>query len=146
MAPPDCPAVPVGEWFCARTLAAAIHVGYLGEDPKEAPDIAKKFLEYGLNVANEPAQAFIAAYRQMHNRRPGGAAALTYDAFGLLFEAIKTQASLHGDQIRDGLANVKGYRGVTGLISYRGTGDPVKSAIIVQVKDGQARFYKSIDP
>ncbi len=98
------------------------------------------------DIANEPAQAFIEAYRQMHERRPGGAAALTYDAFGLLFEAIAAQASLDGEQIRDGLANVKGYRGVTGLISYRGTGDPVKSAVIVQIKDGQARFYKSVDP
>ncbi len=55
MAPADCPAVPVDEWFCARTLAASIHVGYLGGDPKEAPEMAKRFLELGLETATQPA-------------------------------------------------------------------------------------------
>ncbi len=98
------------------------------------------------DVSNEPAQAFIEAYRQAYDQRPGGAAALTYDAFGLLFEAIETQASFDGEQIREALGGTENYRGVTGLISYRGSGDPVKSAVIIQIKNGQARFYKSIDP
>lgn len=43
-------------------------------------------------------------------------------------------------------AGTENYQGVMGLISYRGSGDPVKSAVIIQIKDGQAQFYKSIDP
>ena len=55
MAPADCPAVPVGEWFCSRTVAAAIHVCYLGGDPEKADETARGFVDLGLAVANEPA-------------------------------------------------------------------------------------------
>jgi len=55
LAPADCPAVPVGEWFCARTLAIAVHVGCLTLPQDQAPKTAAEFLDLGFGIANEPA-------------------------------------------------------------------------------------------
>ncbi len=55
MAPPDCPAVPVGEWFCARTTAAALLLASLQEGQEKAPATAKAFLERGIDVARNAA-------------------------------------------------------------------------------------------
>lgn len=55
MAPPDCPPVPVGEWFCARTVAAAVILASIARKPEEIPVLGKKFAEQGIEVANGPA-------------------------------------------------------------------------------------------
>ena len=43
------------------------------------------------------------------------AGALTYDAFGLLVEAVKNQGKVDPGAIREGLAGIRDYRGVTGF-------------------------------
>jgi len=73
-------------------------------------------------------------------------AALTYDAFGLLFEAIRNQGKTDSESIRNGLASISRYEGVTGTMEYKGTGDPVKSAVILQIQDGQFKFYRLAEP
>jgi len=98
------------------------------------------------DIANTQAQDFIEAYRQSYNRRPNDKEALTYDAFGLVFQAIQSQGKAEPEAIRLGLANTKDYHGVTGIIGYQGSGDPIKSAVILQISDNQAIFYKLINP
>ena len=66
------------------------------------------------------------------------------DAFGLLFQAIQSQGQADPESIRNGLSNIECYDGVTGTLSYDGSGDPVKSAVILKVEDGKANFYKLI--
>ena len=39
--------------------------------------------------------------------------------------------------IRDALAKIQKYEGVTGTMQFAGSGDPIKSAVILQIKDGQ---------
>jgi branched-chain amino acid transport system substrate-binding protein len=97
-------------------------------------------------LPSEQAQAFVKAFRQLYNSDPDDVSALTYDAVGLLFEAIKSQKKAEPEAIRDGLAAIKDYKGVTGTIGYSGSGDPVKSAVISQVKDGNFVLYKQVNP
>ncbi len=52
MSPPDCPAVPVGEWFCARTVAAAVLLSSLAKGPDQIAGTARRFAEGGIEVAN----------------------------------------------------------------------------------------------
>ena len=97
-------------------------------------------------LPSDQAQAFVKAFRQLYNSEPTDISALTYDAFGLLFEAIKSQKKAEPEAIRDGLAGIKDYKGVTGSIGYLGSGDPVKSAVISQIKDGAFVLYKQVNP
>jgi len=55
MSPPDCPPVPVGEWFSARTVAATLHLSALARGPEEIAKTARGFVDRGIDVANRPA-------------------------------------------------------------------------------------------
>lgn len=101
---------------------------------------------YSIESIEPNAQSFVKNFQQRYNKLPEDTAALTYDAFGLLFDAIVRQGAFTPESIRDGLANGEGYQGVTGLIQYRGNGDPLKSVIILQVRDGKFVFYKQFNP
>ena len=56
------------------------------------------------------------------------------------------QAGDDPDQVRRALAETFRYQGVTGSISYRGTGgDPDKRLFITRVEDGAAVLYRALE-
>lgn len=83
--------------------------------------------------------AFIKAYEKEYNRPPENAfAALGFDAVGLIADAIKRADSTDGKALRDALAATKGFKAVTGEISYtRPSGVPMKGVSIISVKNGK---------
>lgn len=90
---------------------------------------------YASDIATPTAKKFIDAYAKQYGTIPDDVAALTYDSMGLLFEAIKKSPSLERKVVRDSLATLANYPGVTGNIQFTaGSGDPVKSAVIMQIK------------
>ena len=90
---------------------------------------------YASDIATPTAKKFIDAYTKQYGNIPDDVAALTYDSMGLLFEAIKKSPSLDRKVVRDSLATLANYPGVTGNIQFTaGSGDPVKSAVIMQIK------------
>ena len=100
-----------------------------------------------MDIADEHAQRFISSYRAAYGRDPDDVAALTFDAFGLLFKAVQDGGKVGPDAIRDGLDGITGYGGVTGSISYGGVGgDPVKSVNLLQIKDGEFVFHSQVEP
>ena len=101
---------------------------------------------YAPDIASPVAKKFITSYEAAYGQVPDDVAALTYDAFGLLFEAIQSQSKTDSESIRNGLASISRYEGVTGAMEYKGTGDPVKSAVILQIQQGQFRFYRLAEP
>jgi branched-chain amino acid transport system substrate-binding protein len=101
---------------------------------------------YAADIADEPARTFIENYTKNYNHTPDDVAALTYDAFGLLFQAIKSQGNFDPEAIQTGLAGIESFTGVTGIMQYRGTGDPVKSAVVLRVLNGEFNFYKLATP
>ncbi|NJN66125.1 MAG: ABC transporter substrate-binding protein [Chloroflexaceae bacterium] len=99
------------------------------------------------DITSEPAQAFIEAYRRTYGYVPTSQnAALTYDAFGLLFQAIQTAGKTDPESIRYGLSRTTRYAGVTGSMAYHGTGDPSRSIVILKIRAGEPVFYKQMDP
>ncbi|WP_204103944.1 MULTISPECIES: ABC transporter substrate-binding protein [Spirulina sp. CCY15215] len=91
-------------------------------------------------------QQFIQDYRLAYGEIPRTVAALTYDAMGLLFQAIESQGKIDSESIRQGLANTKHYHGVSGKMFYPDNGDPQRSILMMQFKEGQATVYKIIEP
>jgi branched-chain amino acid transport system substrate-binding protein len=119
-----------------------------GLEPADCQELEGSFFSthYAPDIADQQAQAFIDAYRQAYGRIPDDVAALTYDAFGLLFQAIQSQGQANPGSIRNGLSSIERFVGVTGSMEYRGTGDPVKSAVVLQIKGGNFVFYKQASP
>ncbi len=97
--------------------------------------------------ASPEARAFVAAYRRIYHRDPSGGPALTYDAVRLVVQAIRNAGRAEPVAIRDALSRIENYRGVTGVITYRGMGgDPPRPAVIVRIQGGKVIFHKRVDP
>jgi branched-chain amino acid transport system substrate-binding protein len=92
------------------------------------------------------AQDFAAAYRDAYGRQPTETAALTYDAVSPLFQGLASQTRGDPESVRAGLASVESYTGVTGSMQFRGTGDPVRSIVMLQIRGGRPTFYKLVNP
>jgi branched-chain amino acid transport system substrate-binding protein len=128
----------------------------LGSDSWGFPDIIKlggRDMEghffsthYAPDIATPVAQKFITSYEKQYREKPDDVAALTYDAFGMLFLALKTAGRVDREAVREGLSKMKLYEGVTGNMRFEGTGDPVKSAVILQIKDGKFQYFANVGP
>jgi branched-chain amino acid transport system substrate-binding protein len=92
-------------------------------------------------------QEFVAAYTAQYDIPPDETAALTYDAFSLLWQALQTVGAVNREAIRDALAKISQFTGVTGSLQFQpGSGDPIKSAVIMQIKNGKFVFSTNANP
>jgi len=93
----------------------------------------------GVTILLVEQNAFIAAYEKEYGRPPENAfAALGFDAVGLIADAINRAGSTDGKALRDALAGTKGFKAVTGEITYsRPSGVPMKGVSIISVHDGK---------
>ncbi len=101
---------------------------------------------YAPDIATPTAQKFIQDYEAKYGKKPDDVAALTYDAGKLLAAAITQAGSLDRQKVRDALASIREFDGVTGKMQFKGTGDPIKSAVILNIKDGAFKYYSTVQP
>ncbi|MCX5813741.1 MAG: ABC transporter substrate-binding protein [Proteobacteria bacterium] len=102
---------------------------------------------YAADAATPVAAKFIEAFKTKYGVMPDDVAALTYDSFGLLWQAIKGANRVDRQAVRDALAGILKYEGVTGNMQFKeGSGDPVKSAVILRIKDGKFVYFVSANP
>jgi branched-chain amino acid transport system substrate-binding protein len=92
-------------------------------------------------------QEFVAAYTAQYESPPDETAALTDDAFNLLWRALQAAGVADRQAVRDALAKISQFQGVTGSIEFQpGSGDPLKSASIMQIKNGIFTFFATANP
>ncbi len=129
----------------------------LGSDGWLMPDLARHndldgayfSLSWHRDVSRTSVEAetFVDHYQQAYGREPDELAAVTYDGFGLLFEALANAGRPDSESIQEALSRIDGFPGVTGPITYRGRGgDPKKDAVIVRIEEGEIRLFKVINP
>lgn len=92
------------------------------------------------------ATGFVDRYRVRYDVMPRSTAALTYDALHLLALAATAAGSLEGAALRDALASLPPYQGASGIIHFRGTGDPARSVVVSTIRGGVVHFVRSVDP
>jgi len=135
----------------------------LGSDSWGSPDTVELCGEdcYGLffstHYAAEGAtgatKAFIDEYNEKYGYIPADVGALTWDAFRLVEQAMKDCGEITGDLatdrkcVRDAMANIKDFKGITGDMTFTEEGDPIKCAVIVRITDeGKYSFYEQVCP
>ncbi len=102
---------------------------------------------YAADNAAPVAKKFIEDYEKTYGAKPDDVAALTYDAFGLLFSSIKGAAKADREAIRTALSTLPNYKGVTGDMKFQADSrDPIKSAVILQIKDGKFTYFTNANP
>ena len=89
---------------------------------------------------------FIEAYKQEYNQEPGVFSALGYDAGLFLIDAIKRANSTDPEKIREALEQTKDLQLSTGRMTIDANHNPIKSAVVLEMKDGKQTFKEKITP
>ena len=97
---------------------------------------------YTLDGPSPEVQKFVAAYRKAYRADPDSIAALSYDAAGLIADAIRRAGSTESKRLRDALASTKGFAGVTGTLTMDADRNPDKLPVILKVEGGRFRFAR----
>jgi len=100
---------------------------------------------WSVYLDTDQSRAFVKKYN-IHSESHSVTTALAYDAMMLLAAAITRAVSTDRKKIRDAIANTRSFKGVTGTISFNDHGDPVKSAVFMEIKNGKARYLKTLEP
>jgi len=102
---------------------------------------------YAADIATPTAKKFIADYEKKYGMTPDDVAALTYDAVNLVVKALEAAPTRDRQAVRDAMSQLSNHAGVTGDIKFTpGSGDPVKSAVIMQIKDGKFTWVTNAAP
>ena len=138
----------------ARSLG--IKVPLLGGDGWDSPkltEIGGAALEgcyfsthFSVQDKNPKVQDFVKKYQAKFNALPDGMAPLGYDAMMILGQAINTAGSTDGTKIRDALASIKDYPGVTGNITIDEKRNAKKAAVVLEVKGNKTNFVATVPP
>nr|WP_316897488.1 ABC transporter substrate-binding protein [Pseudodesulfovibrio indicus] len=164
---PDFIFVPDNYNQVALIVQQARDLGYtgpfMGSDAWGTPDLIKLCGEqcYGNYFSTHYAAAgaagatkvFIDRYEKAYGATPADYAALTWDSIGLLIKGIQNAGKVDSNPrkerqlIRDGLASIESFDGITGKSKFDAQGDPIKCAVVVKISDqGEFVFEQSVCP
>jgi len=108
---------------------------------------------YAAAGAKGETKAFIDRYQKQYGYTPDDVAALTWDATRIVLQAIQETGGLTGKlkadrkAIREAMAGIKSFAGITGSMKFDAQGDPIKCAVVVRISDkGEFEFTKSVCP
>jgi branched-chain amino acid transport system substrate-binding protein len=90
-------------------------------------------------------QDFVKRYEAKYGAKPDALATLGYDATNLLLAAIEKAGKDDPALVKDALAALQ-YEAVSGKITFDAQHNPIKSAVVMQVKDGKIVFAESVAP
>ncbi len=101
---------------------------------------------YSFEEGRPEVKGFVDRFKQRFGFVPDGLTALGYDAGQVLFDAMDRAKSLDGDDLAAAIASTKDFHGVTGVITLDEHRNPVKSAVMLTIKNGERRYAATIPP
>jgi branched-chain amino acid transport system substrate-binding protein len=102
---------------------------------------------YSVDDPSPVIQGFVAKFKARYDGKvPDAIAALGFDAAMILADAIQRAGNTNPDSIRMALAATQSFPGVTGVISLDIDRNAIKSAVVLEIRDGKNVFKGSIDP
>ncbi|KJU97361.1 ABC transporter substrate-binding protein [Streptococcus gordonii] len=119
------------EFISQATPAAATNVYYVSGYSTSGDMTAK-------------AKKFLEAYKAKYNEEPSMFSALAYDSVYMVAEASK--GAKNSVDIKENLAKLKDFEGVTGSITMDKNHNPVKSALMIGLKDGKVDTVETVKP
>lgn len=109
---------------------------------------------YSPHNKDPKAQEFLAKYKAAYGSDPDALAALAWDAAAMMADALEKALATHDvsdqqgirESIRQTLAGLKDFHGVTGYITFDEHRNPIKVAWILQVTPDGHRIVTTIQP
>ncbi len=125
-----------------------------GWDSAKLPEIAGKAALnntyfsslYSPDDASDLNKNFVAEYEKAYKAKPDVFAALAYDATLIVAKAIEDAQSADPAKIAAAMAKISGFKGVSGEVTFDEQHNPVKSAVIIEHKDGAQTFKTKVNP
>ncbi|MEJ5273024.1 MAG: ABC transporter substrate-binding protein [Spirochaetota bacterium] len=90
-------------------------------------------------------QEFVKKYQAKFGKVPDALAALAYDAMYIMLDAIKRAGSTDPEKIKKALAETN-INVVSGLVTFDKNRNPIKSAVIIAIKNGQQVYQATVNP
>jgi branched-chain amino acid transport system substrate-binding protein len=94
----------------------------------------------------EKTQAFVEAYRELHDKRPSGLAALGYDAVYVVAEAIERAGEFNRAKVAEALRATRDFEGVTGTFSIDANRNARKPISILRIEGDRFVPIRQITP
>ncbi|TGE39473.1 branched-chain amino acid ABC transporter substrate-binding protein [Desulfosporosinus fructosivorans] len=131
-----------------KARETGINVPFVGTNGFNSPELIKiagKAAEGAIVASpwypgkeNEKIKKFVADYKAKNNKVPDQFAAQAYDALYIYASALeKAGSSTDRTKLRDSLATIKDFQGVTGKFAFDDKRNPLMDATVLIVKDGQ---------
>jgi branched-chain amino acid transport system substrate-binding protein len=89
---------------------------------------------------------FIKTFEARYGKKPDAFNALGYDLARFVADAIARAEKLTGEAVKDALEATENFAGVTGTLSVDENHNPVKSIVVIGLKDGKQYSSVKIDP
>lgn len=133
-----------------------LDVPILGTDSWDTPEIlnmidasAKTNVQYisAFTTENpdETCQNFIKRFNENFDNNPNSNAAYAYDAALAMCEAIRTAETTAPADIRDALAGLSGFSGVTGTLVFDEDRNPIKDAYVLALEGDQVNYVTTVN-
>lgn len=147
---------PVGK-IVKQGREIGITVPFLGGDGWDSPKLPEiagaaalnntYFTNHYSSQQDDPIiKGFVEKYQAKFGQVPDTFAALGYDTAVLLVDAIKRSGDASPEKIKEALASSKDVQAVTGKLSFDENHNPIKGAVILEMKDGQQAYKTYVQP
>ncbi len=133
---------------------AGITAIFLGGDGWSTPSFFRKggaelkqgyySAHWSVNLDTDRSRSFVKKY--VHSEISAENIALGYDAMMLMADAIARSGAMDREKIKEAIANTRAFYGVTGTINFNDWGDPIKSAVFMEIKNGTPHYLKTLEP
>lgn len=130
-----------------QARALGIDVPILGGDGFDSPTLLQLggasalnnvfFSNHYSSLDKDPkVTQFIADFKKKYNTDPNAFNALGYDTMKFVADAIGRASAIDGQSIKTAMADTKSFSGVTGTFSMDKNHNPVKTIVVIGLKDG----------
>ncbi len=160
-AKPDIIYAPIYYTECALVAKQARNMGLnvpiLAGDGVQAPELIQlggKAVEdvyftahfHKAMISTERGRKYMESFQKETGKDLDAFSAMAADAYFIILDAIKRAGSSEPQKIRDALASTKDFDGVTGRITLKPDGNPIKAMVINKVKDGKFEYVTTVSP
>jgi branched-chain amino acid transport system substrate-binding protein len=137
----------------AQAKEKGITAPFLGGDGWDSADLDKVAAEggyftnhYSDQDTRQIVQDWIKNYGAKYNGEiPDALATLAYDATNILIASIEKAKSDDPTKVKDAMAGIT-WDGVSGKVTFDANHNPIKAAVILQVKDGKYVYVATVAP
>ena len=101
---------------------------------------------YSSQDSDPNVKKFIDAYKAEYKEEPSSMAALGYDAAMIVIDAIKRANTTDAAKVKEAMEQTKNLQVSTGIVTMDSNHNPIKSAVVIEMKDGKQTFKEKINP